>query len=116
MYTHVYVQTDRFRYCLASEDLPAFVSKRVESFRKRLKENSDRLAYFLLFLRIFPMSPNWAINVSCGVLRVPVRTFFLTVMVGLMPYNFICVQVMKRDRRLQRYLLLKRALCPYRLA
>ena len=38
------------------------------------------------------MSPNWAINVSCGVLGVPVSTFFETVLIGLMPYNFICVQ------------------------
>ena len=64
----------------------------VERLRLRLRENSHRTAYFLLFLRIFPMSPNWAINVSCGVLDVPVSTFFGTVLIGLMPYNFICVQ------------------------
>ena len=38
------------------------------------------------------MSPNWAINMSCGVLGVPLTTFFLTVFVGLMPYNYLCVQ------------------------
>ena len=27
-----------------------------------------------------------------GVLEVPVRTFWWTVLVGLMPYNYICVQ------------------------
>ena len=68
------------------------MSVQVERFRLRLRENSHRLVYFLLFLRIFPMSPNWAINVGCGVLGVPLGTFFGTVLVGLMPYNFICVQ------------------------
>ena len=37
------------------------------------------------------MSPNWAVNMCCGVLNVPIVTFFLTVLVGLMPYNYICV-------------------------
>ena len=65
---------------------------RVAAFEKRLVENEHRLAYFLLFLRLFPMSPNWAINMCCGVLGVPIHTFFATVLVGLMPYNYICVQ------------------------
>ena len=64
----------------------------VDSLRLRLRDNSHCLPYFLLFLRIFPMSPNWAINVSCGVLGVPLSTFFVTILIGLMPYNFICVQ------------------------
>merc|ERR1712037_347992 len=79
------------RFCLA-EDIPSFMAVHVERLRIRLRENSHRSAYFLLFLRIFPMSPNWAINVSCGALGVPVSTFFGTVLIGLMPYNFICVQ------------------------
>lgn len=65
---------------------------RVAGFEKKLAENSHRLAYFLLFLRLFPMSPNWAINMCCGVLGVRLPTFFATVLVGLMPYNYICVQ------------------------
>jgi uncharacterized membrane protein YdjX (TVP38/TMEM64 family) len=81
------------RFCLGGEGgLPNFVAVKLDAFKLRLAANADRLTYFLLFLRIFPMSPNWAINVSCGVLRVPIATFFVTVLVGLMPYNFICVQ------------------------
>ena len=64
----------------------------MSSFKKQLDENSHRLPYFLLFLRFFPCSPNWAINMCSGVLEVPVRTFWWTVLVGLMPYNYICVQ------------------------
>ena len=61
-------------------------------FKKQLDENSHRLPYFLLFLRLFPCSPNWAINMCSGVLDVPVQTFWWTVLIGLMPYNYICVQ------------------------
>lgn len=65
---------------------------RMSSFKKQLEQNSHRLPYFLLFLRLFPCSPNWAINMCSGVLEVPVRTFWWTVLIGLMPYNYICVQ------------------------
>ena len=65
---------------------------RVAAFEKKLEENNYRLPSFLLFLRLFPMSPNWAINMSCGVLGVPLLTFFFTVFIGLMPYNYVCVQ------------------------
>ena len=37
------------------------------------------------------MSPNWAVNMCCGVLNIPIKTFFFTVLFGLMPYNYICV-------------------------
>ena len=31
----------------------------LESFRMKLEENKSELPFFLLFLRLFPMSPNW---------------------------------------------------------
>lgn len=69
-----------------------YFPQRIQSFRESLEENRARLPYFLLFLRLFPMSPNWAINMCSGVLGVPLGLFFVTVLVGLMPYNYICVQ------------------------
>lgn len=69
-----------------------FFPTRMSSFKNKLEENGHRLPYFLLFLRLFPCSPNWAINMCSGVLEVPVYTFWWTVLVGLMPYNYICVQ------------------------
>eukprot|EP00092_Neocalanus_flemingeri_P108464 GFUD01139299.1.p1 GENE.GFUD01139299.1~~GFUD01139299.1.p1 ORF type:complete len:246 (-),score=54.06 GFUD01139299.1:98-835(-) len=64
---------------------------RVEKFRVRLEENRQELPFFLLFLRLFPMSPNWALNMASGVLGVPLHLFFLSVFFGLMPYNYLCV-------------------------
>lgn len=63
----------------------------LESFRVKLEENKTELPFFLLFLRLFPMSPNWALNMASGVLGVPIHLFFLSVLVGLMPYNYLCV-------------------------
>ena len=45
-----------------------YVPERVERFRLRLEENRQELPFFLLFLQLFPMSPNWALNMASGVL------------------------------------------------
>ena len=41
---------------------------RVKEFGVKLEENKQELPFFLLFLRLFPMSPNWALNMASGVL------------------------------------------------
>jgi len=68
-----------------------YFPERVERFRERLEENKQELPFFLLFLRLFPMSPNWALNMASGVLGVPLHLFFMSVFFGLMPYNYLCV-------------------------
>ena len=68
-----------------------YFPEHIHRFSTLIEENSTRLPYFLISLRIFPMSPNWAVNMCCGVLNIPIKTFFFTVLFGLMPYNYICV-------------------------
>ncbi|CAI8036392.1 Transmembrane protein 41A, partial [Geodia barretti] len=50
------------------------------------------LLLVLLSLRLFPMSPNWLLNLSSPLLGVPLHLFFISVLFGLLPYNFLCVQ------------------------
>ncbi|XP_009983360.1 PREDICTED: transmembrane protein 41A [Tauraco erythrolophus] len=38
------------------------------------------------------MTPNWFLNLSAPILNIPVAQFFFSVLIGLTPYNFICVQ------------------------
>ncbi|XP_072541068.1 transmembrane protein 41A-A isoform X2 [Salminus brasiliensis] len=57
-----------------------------------VEENRSSLFFFLLFLRFFPMSPNWFLNMSSPIVNIPVTLFFLSVFIGLMPYNLVCVQ------------------------
>ncbi|KAK2151350.1 hypothetical protein LSH36_366g01008 [Paralvinella palmiformis] len=64
---------------------------RIASFQQKIEENGDSLFFFLLFLRLFPISPNWFMNMVAPILNVPVHLFFFSVLIGLMPYNFICV-------------------------
>ncbi|XP_071505286.1 transmembrane protein 41A-like [Diadema antillarum] len=69
-----------------------YCAERVKPLQKLVQDNLEGLFFFLLFLRLFPMSPNWFLNMASPILDVPVVQFFLSVFVGLMPYNFICVQ------------------------
>ncbi|XP_061163735.1 transmembrane protein 41A-like [Saccostrea echinata] len=65
---------------------------RVKFMQEKVEENYDSLFFFLLFLRFFPMSPNWFLNLASPILNIPEHMFFFSVFIGLMPYNFICVQ------------------------
>ncbi|XP_062599544.1 transmembrane protein 41A-like [Saccostrea cucullata] len=65
---------------------------KIKFMQEKVEENYDSLFFFLLFLRFFPMSPNWFLNLASPILNIPVYMFFFSVFIGLMPYNFICVQ------------------------
>lgn len=65
---------------------------KVALLQRKVEENRSSLFFFLLFLRFFPMTPNWFLNITCPVLSVPMPIFFSSVFIGLIPYNFICVR------------------------
>ncbi|KAM9726714.1 transmembrane protein 41A-B-like [Menidia menidia] len=69
-----------------------FFPDKVALLQKKVEENRSSLFFFLLFLRFFPMTPNWFLNITCPVLNIPMSVFFLSVLIGLIPYNFICVR------------------------
>ncbi|KAM6978506.1 transmembrane protein 41A-A [Tautogolabrus adspersus] len=65
---------------------------KVSVLQRKVEENKDCLFFFLLFLRFFPMSPNWFLNMCAPIVNIPITFFFCSVFIGLLPYNFICVQ------------------------
>ncbi|XP_015492992.1 transmembrane protein 41A isoform X1 [Parus major] len=69
-----------------------FFPEKVVLLQGKVEENRSCLFFFLLFLRLFPMTPNWFLNLSAPILNIPISQFFLSVLIGLTPYNFICVQ------------------------
>ncbi|XP_045177725.1 transmembrane protein 41A-A-like isoform X2 [Mercenaria mercenaria] len=79
-------------WCFGKSYIEKFFPDKVQFMQKKVTDNMDSLFFFLLFLRLFPMSPNWFLNMVSPVLDVPIHMFFLSVFIGLMPYNFICVQ------------------------
>uniref|UniRef100_A0A4W5LQI2 Transmembrane protein 41aa n=1 Tax=Hucho hucho TaxID=62062 RepID=A0A4W5LQI2_9TELE len=62
------------------------------SYNQKVCKNQSCLFFFLLFLRFFPMTPNWFLNMSAPIVNIPVTFFSFSIFIGLIPYNFICVQ------------------------
>lgn len=65
---------------------------RIKWLQGKLLENEHQLFLFLVSLRVFPMTPNWFLNITAPYVNIPLPMFFLSVFFGLLPYNFMCVQ------------------------
>jgi len=57
--------------------------------RTKLKDHQKDLFFYLVSMRIFPGSPNWAMNLSFPHLHIPIPHFVGSVAIGLMPWNFL---------------------------
>ncbi|RLN06445.1 hypothetical protein BBJ28_00011417 [Nothophytophthora sp. Chile5] len=83
---------------LASEEIVLGVCERLlpgklQALRMKIEDARERgqLPFLLLFLRVFPFSPNWFLNLASPWLKVPLKLFAPSVAVGLLPYNFATV-------------------------
>uniref|UniRef100_A0A1I8EGS2 VTT domain-containing protein n=1 Tax=Wuchereria bancrofti TaxID=6293 RepID=A0A1I8EGS2_WUCBA len=52
----------------------------------------DSLFYFIIFLRITPVLPNWLINLASPIFDVPVSAFFFGTFLGVAPPSCIYIQ------------------------
>ncbi|XP_077435396.1 transmembrane protein 41A-A [Vanacampus margaritifer] len=86
--TACYLLSQAFGKCYIVRLFP----DKVAMLQRKVEDNKDCLFFFLLFLRFFPMTPNWFLNMAAPVVNIPVTFFFCSVFIGLLPYNFICVQ------------------------
>jgi len=59
---------------------------RLETINKELETRGFN---YLLFLRLVPVFPFFLINLGAGLTRMPLRTFFLGTMVGIIPGSFV---------------------------
>ncbi|KAL3096999.1 hypothetical protein niasHS_002715 [Heterodera schachtii] len=69
-----------------------YFGEKITYLQRKVDDNSHRLLPFLLFARMFPISPSWLLNIVAPFLNIPLPVFAFSVFVGLAPYNFICVQ------------------------
>ncbi|CAG7732179.1 unnamed protein product [Allacma fusca] len=87
--THCYILSKYF----GRDTLKTYFPDRIQYFNKLVEQNRHSgLFRFLISLRLFPMTPNWLINMASPIVGVPIIPFFFSVFFGLMPYNYITVQ------------------------
>lgn len=75
------------RYLLRDVILSRFGGK-LEGMNRELEQ---RGLNYLLFLRLVPLFPFFLINLASGLTRLPLRTFFLGTMLGMIPGGFVIV-------------------------
>lgn len=75
------------RYLLRDLVVATFGS-RLEGINRELE---NRGFNYLLFLRLVPIFPFFLINLASGLTRLPLRTFFLATLVGIIPGGFVYV-------------------------
>ncbi|MCC2102483.1 MAG: TVP38/TMEM64 family protein [Hyphomicrobiales bacterium] len=68
------------------ETLAARAGPKVLRLRDRFKEHA---VGYLLFLRMSPLFPFWFVNLAAALAAVPLRTFFWTTALGVLPAGFV---------------------------
>lgn len=79
-------------YCFGKDLVVKYFGHRIKPIQDKLTNDQQSLLLILVSLRLFPMSPNWFLNMTSPILGIPLPLFFVSVFVGLIPYNYLCVQ------------------------
>ncbi|EGR29618.1 transmembrane protein 41b, putative [Ichthyophthirius multifiliis] len=58
-------------------------------FNKKVQANKDNTFYYMLFLRLTPLVPNWFVNISSPIVGIPIYHFCFGTLLGLMPLNIV---------------------------
>ncbi|CAH0482999.1 unnamed protein product [Peronospora belbahrii] len=66
-----------------------FFPHKLDVLRRMLDAHRDEMALYMIFLRVFPFTPNWFLNMASSHLDIPLRQFTLGPLIGLIPYNFL---------------------------
>jgi uncharacterized membrane protein YdjX (TVP38/TMEM64 family) len=54
--------------------------------------HKNNLFWYMLFLRLTPLIPNWFVNLASPLVGIPYVYFLFASMFGMMPMNFILIQ------------------------
>lgn len=66
----------------------AYLANKKEQVKQIISKYQRDLVFYLIFLRLFPGSPNWAMNLSFPHLGITNFQFIITVFIGIAPWNF----------------------------
>jgi uncharacterized membrane protein YdjX (TVP38/TMEM64 family) len=66
-----------------------FIKTRADKLSEIISQHKKDLFYYLTFLRIFPGSPNWLMNITFPHLGIKDHYLIFSIFFGLIPWNFI---------------------------
>lgn len=59
-----------------------YFGQKLTYLQQKIDDNSHRLLPFLLFARMFPISPSWLLNIVAPFLNIPLPIFAFSAFVG----------------------------------
>ena len=71
----------------------ALAPSTLATFQTQVAAHEGNLLWYVLFLRITPLFPNWALNLCSPIVGVPYPTFLFATAVGLLPANYSYVHL-----------------------
>ncbi|VDK70691.1 unnamed protein product [Onchocerca ochengi] len=80
-----------FSFLFGRERIMAFAPEKISKWKNEVTD-FDSLFYFIIFLRITPILPNWLINLASPIFDVPVSAFFFGTFLGVAPPSCIYIQ------------------------
>jgi uncharacterized membrane protein YdjX (TVP38/TMEM64 family) len=60
-----------------------YFGNKLTYLQQKIDDNSHRLLPFLLFARMFPISPSWLLNIVAPFLNIPLPIFAFSAFVGM---------------------------------
>ncbi|CAF4292449.1 unnamed protein product, partial [Adineta steineri] len=72
-----------------------YFQTKVSLWQKKVQAHSDSLFWFIIFLRLTPILPNWFINVCSPILDVPLGPFFAGTFAGVALPSILFIQAGK---------------------
>uniref|UniRef100_A0A915PTJ0 BING4 C-terminal domain-containing protein n=1 Tax=Setaria digitata TaxID=48799 RepID=A0A915PTJ0_9BILA len=80
-----------FALLFGRERIMALAPEKISKWRNEISD-FDSLFYFIIFLRITPVLPNWLINLASPIFDVPISAFFFGTFLGVAPPSCIYIQ------------------------
>ena len=72
-----------------------YFRSRVTSFQKKVNSLKGDLFWYIIFLRVTPIVPNWFINLTSPIIKIPLTPFVLGTFLGVAPPSLMYIQAGK---------------------
>ncbi|MFH4976340.1 hypothetical protein AB6A40_003049 [Gnathostoma spinigerum] len=70
----------------------SYIPDRIEKWQNEIASFEGYLFFYVVFLRVTPILPNWFINIASPIVDVPAHIFFFGTFFGVAPPSFIFIQ------------------------
>ncbi|KRX71789.1 Transmembrane protein 41 -like protein [Trichinella nativa] len=65
---------------------------RLKDWSSKVEENAHHMLFYIIFLRITPIFPNWLINIASPFVDVPFPAFFFGTFIGVAPPSLLFIE------------------------